>query len=115
MHRRRRVLLLESQAWEGHISREDFALSCAHQEFNSFRQTRDFLRKYPLVDTGDSARNPHYDAMFSVSDDFGQMLKWKMESHRPIINILEYQRDHYDQLMAARRSRQLSVDSGQPK
>lgn len=74
-------------AYSGLMSREDYARSSTHLEFQSGINTRDFFRQHPLVPFwqfwGD--KNRVYEDLLSYPDDFSEYLNWPEGSGGPYL------------------------------
>jgi hypothetical protein len=92
-------------AYSGLMSREDFARSSTHLEFQSGINTRDFFRQHPLVPFWRFSRdeNQTYQTYLSYPDDFSEYLNWPKGSGGPY--LMEYYGKWYDSVFGASKLR----------
>jgi hypothetical protein len=86
-----------------HITREDFARSVLHSEFEVNKKTREFLLKYPLGDVN-AKDNPQYAFKMKQSGDFSEYLRDWETSKNQTDNPFEYYRKQYDRIQSEHKT-----------
>jgi len=101
----RRFKALALMAANKQISRNDYARSVVHTEFEAFKKAKEFLLKYPLGDTN-SAENPDYAEIMQTPEDFSAYLQQLAKSKS---GMLDGYRKQYDEILSRANVKPLDV------
>jgi hypothetical protein len=93
-------------AWEGRMSRGDYARSNAHLEFQSIQRTREFFQHHPLPPTATSS---HYNELLRFPTEFSVYLESLSDSRNVNPNLVEYWGQGYDKLISQRKDELLEM------
>jgi hypothetical protein len=101
----RRTSALIPMILENQISREDYARTLVHSEFEAGNKTREFFLKYPIGDVNVKVNQEYYYYIMRYSGDFSEYLRTWVHSRDPD-NPFEYYRKQYDEILSeAHKSR----------
>lgn len=93
-------------AFLGQVSREDYARSATHMEFNSVQRAREFFKQHPLLP---SEAGSDYNWVLQFPTDFSDYLKSFSDADGPEVSLVEYYRQDYDKLVALRKDDPLKM------
>lgn len=91
---------IHRMAFYGQMSREDYARSNAHLEFQSVQRAREFFRQHPLPPSKTSS---YYNGLLRFPTEFSDYLKSLSDKNNPNPNLVEYYRQEYDKLVSKRK------------
>ena len=87
-------------AFFGQMSREDYARSNTHLEFQSVQRAREFFKQHPLPP---SEAGSDYNWLLGFPTEFSDYLKSFSDSDGPDESLVEYYRQAYDKLVSQRK------------
>jgi hypothetical protein len=91
---------IRRMAYFGQMSREDYARSMTHIEFQSVQRAREFFKQHPLPP---SEGGSDYKWLLQFPTEFSEYLKSLSGSDDPDVNLVEYYRQSYDKLVSQRK------------
>jgi hypothetical protein len=91
---------ISRMAYFGQMSREDYARSMTHVEFQSVQRAREFFKRHPLPS---SEAGSSYNWLLRFPTEFSDYLKSFSESDSRNVNLLEHYRQSYDKLVSQRK------------
>jgi hypothetical protein len=101
----RRYAALGNMARKRQMSREDFARSSLHLEYESAKRTRDFFREHPLKQQPGEG-NRQYNALLMLPDDYSLYLTALERQPESEHNPLQHYREWHDGLRSPRKTQE---------
>jgi hypothetical protein len=89
-----------SMAYFDQMTREDYARTMTHLEFQSAQRAREFFKQHPLPP---SEAGSDYNWLLRFPTEFSDYLKWLTESGNRNPNLVESWRKDYDKLVSQRK------------
>jgi hypothetical protein len=93
-------IAIARMAYFGQMSREDYARSMTHVEFQSVQRARTFFKQYPLPP---SEVGSYYIRYLRYPTEFSDYLRSFSDSDDPDINLVERWRRDYDKRVSQRK------------
>jgi len=95
-----RLNAIQRMAYFDQMSRDDYARSMTHTEFQSAHRAREFFRQHPLPP---SEAGSSYKWLMGFPSEFSDYLESLCDSNDPEESLVEYHRQAYDKLISQRK------------